>query len=689
MASSREIEKLERQYKENPEGMIFAPLANAYRNSGQPERAIEILTRGLELHPHHAPARIVLGRCHLDLGDDPGAESAFAQVLELDQENVIALKALADITDRGGRYDESIRWLNYLLEVDRNNDEARDQLARVTEAKLNAPPPPPPPPEPEPVAEPEEEVSEAAAEPTEGPAPGAVPAPVPEREPDWAPPEPATGAGVDPPPPSPWQPPPLATEAMDWDDMTIAAGPGGPSDALPEAPPEDEAPAPPEEPAAPAWEREASDGLDFQVERGDDIVLRPSAQNEFQAPDASEGLTLRPGDVNEYQTPSAAEGLSLHPSDRNEFQTPSDSEALGSGFQAEEPEETEPDDSIEPVEGLIGLEASSVGDVPRDESIFSDELADWTPPPSVEPSILDEEPSAAPPEGAPPPPPPPTPSSVPFEESAPLPGTAEASEEEPPVRWSPTADEPIGLGDSEAGAEEESPSAADESEPIHQPPPEPVPVPEPVVSAAEPEPEDADLVVTETMAELYLSQGHRYEALEVYRVLARRSPGDGRLQEKVAALEAQGAEAVAPRSFAVGDTGGRSVRDFFKSLLSARPKEGEPAPGMEPAAAVPPQREEGGEEGGPVYGRPTRPAQDPLSLSAVFGEDSSPVPPAVRGQEGESGERSGEGFSFDSFFGAKRGKGGKPSGTTRSMRHSREEEEDLDQFNAWLQGLKG
>ena len=115
-------------------------MANAYRNSGQPERAIEILTLGLEHHPEHAPARIVLGRCHVDLGDDTAAEAAFAKVLELDQENVVALKALADITERSERYDESIHWLDYLLEVDRNNDEARDQLVRVKEAAEAQPP---------------------------------------------------------------------------------------------------------------------------------------------------------------------------------------------------------------------------------------------------------------------------------------------------------------------------------------------------------------------------------------------------------------------------------------------------------------------------------------------------------------------------------------------------------------------
>ena len=126
-----EIEKLERRYAENPQGLTFAPLAEVHRKNGDVTRALELLRPGLSLHPDYVPASIVLGRCHLDLGDLPAAESAFAHVLALDGENVIALKALADITERQGRFDEAERWLRTLLAIDRSNDEARDQLGRV------------------------------------------------------------------------------------------------------------------------------------------------------------------------------------------------------------------------------------------------------------------------------------------------------------------------------------------------------------------------------------------------------------------------------------------------------------------------------------------------------------------------------------------------------------------------------
>ncbi len=134
-----EIEKLERRFHENPQGLTFAPLAEAYRKSGDPQRAIGVLTPGLELHPDYIPASIVLGRCHLDLIDDWAAEHAFAHVLELDTENVIALKALADIAERSNRFGEAAQWLEQLLTVDRSNDEAREQLERVRESAAQQP----------------------------------------------------------------------------------------------------------------------------------------------------------------------------------------------------------------------------------------------------------------------------------------------------------------------------------------------------------------------------------------------------------------------------------------------------------------------------------------------------------------------------------------------------------------------
>ena len=135
MASSGELEKLERRWAENQLGLTFAPLAEAYRKAGDPARALQLLQVGMAQHPNYIPAHIVRGRCHLDLQADGEAELCFLRVTELDPENVIALKSLAEISERAGRLPEAIHRLEMLLDIDRNNEEARGQLDRVREIR--------------------------------------------------------------------------------------------------------------------------------------------------------------------------------------------------------------------------------------------------------------------------------------------------------------------------------------------------------------------------------------------------------------------------------------------------------------------------------------------------------------------------------------------------------------------------
>ena len=131
VAYTSEIEKLEKRWAENPKGRNFAPLADAYRKAGELDRALELCTAGLERHPDYVSAHIVFGRCLIDQKNDPGASQVFRKVLALDPENVLALKILAEIAERGGRSDEAAEWLSRLLAADPMNGDAAEHLARA------------------------------------------------------------------------------------------------------------------------------------------------------------------------------------------------------------------------------------------------------------------------------------------------------------------------------------------------------------------------------------------------------------------------------------------------------------------------------------------------------------------------------------------------------------------------------
>ena len=557
-----EIEKLERRYAENPQGLTFAPLAEVHRKNGDVARALELLRPGLTLHPDYIPASIVLGRCHLDLGDLPAAEAAFTHVLALDGENVIALKSLADITERLFRFDEAERWLRTLLAVDRSNDDARDQLGRVETARRQA--------EAASSAAPDAATADvgpdapaaaesaAAAPVAQAEAPPAVsPPPLPEAPRDamlgWV--SQSERASAD-------EAVPLALEELD---LSVESGP----------PPEGielEEPVTLEEPVHPLAgivglsdsQRDALDtgtldsleiSEEFRVETAEDIVLQSSGGSEFQVANASEELLT------------------------------------GRGFGLTEP----------PPPPMPATERSPLdADIPPIE-------AEREPEPASTPAAA---------ESVPPPP---------MERAAP---------------WA-------------------------------------APVAEP------PRRVEADLLVTESMAELLAEQGHAAEALTVYRHLESRSAGEPRFAEKIAELERAAATRVPEPAAAAGpippapprpaysvlETHGQSVQAFLRGVFGARLPAGSIPSHAEPARATAADPE----------GAPTRPAHDSLSLSSVFGEESTPTPPAVSATGG--GGQSG--VSYDEFFGAPGA-----STTPRSPRAPDSKSDDLDQFHAWLQNLK-
>jgi tetratricopeptide repeat protein len=290
-----EIEKLERRYAENPQGLTFAPLAEVHRKNGDIPRALELLRAGLELHPNYIPASIVLGRCHWDLGDLPAAESAFAHVLRLDDENVIALKSLADINERLERFSEAQRWLHRLVSIDRSNEEARQQLTRLETSK-------------EPGAR---EIVAAKAEPLEAKSPAAVPSPPPAAPAEIAPieltvdvVEPAPRAqpvkpSVEPAASKKEEPQPSAKlEFLDTSEPAL------PAEAAASNPPEEPAPlpglisaefVPPKDGGYklhPELTQEFVSGKDspdrLDVEITEDVELQSSGAAEFRVPNAAE-----------------------------------------------------------------------------------------------------------------------------------------------------------------------------------------------------------------------------------------------------------------------------------------------------------------------------------------------------------------------------------------------------------------
>jgi tetratricopeptide (TPR) repeat protein len=260
------------------------------------------------------------------------------------------------------------------------------------------------------------------------------------------------------------------------------------------------------------------------------------------------------------------------------------------------------------------------------------------------------------------------------------------------------------------------------------------PAPTPPVVDSPPAPaaaQDASAAfVTETMAELYVKQGHREQALDVYRQLVQRQPNDTALAARLRELEGGAQQAPPPRSepaeprVDVAAGAGPTIREFLWTIAGFRPRgdeaqnETSPASQSMPAAAPPPNEapsalrrsgsvsdslstlfagaEHAGASGVDEFadafrrppesshaeptslpGRPSTPAASELSLDHVF-RHATPA----------AGNQSHGSFSFDQFFSQQaqqdvRGRDAEPSGE-----ESAGLSDDIQQFNAWLEGLK-
>jgi tetratricopeptide (TPR) repeat protein len=258
------------------------------------------------------------------------------------------------------------------------------------------------------------------------------------------------------------------------------------------------------------------------------------------------------------------------------------------------------------------------------------------------------------------------------------------------------------------------------------------------VPAAEDAAEGPGAFVTETMATLYLEQGHYDAAIDIYRQLVAQRPDDIALRDRLHAAEERAwghehalgasilgddvAEAPAARTF-----GGPTIRDFLTGILyrrsmtvteevplpveegadvaapletadaesetaeaplpraNATPSSGDSVgsslgalfSGADAAAtADEPQAESalGGKLVTPTTGTPAHRATNELSLDHVFKANTG------RGPSDQS-------FSFDQFFSEGAAEQGSPNAEPAHEARP-DSTDDIAQFNAWLNGLK-
>ena len=128
LTDNPELEALYQKYENAPDSHVFAPLADAYRKAGMLEEAAAICDKGVAKHPQYTSGYVVQGKCYYDLDQPDKSERAFRRVLELDQNNLVALKYLGMILLGRGEKDGAMEHFKHVLALDPDNKEIKFKL---------------------------------------------------------------------------------------------------------------------------------------------------------------------------------------------------------------------------------------------------------------------------------------------------------------------------------------------------------------------------------------------------------------------------------------------------------------------------------------------------------------------------------------------------------------------------------
>ena len=129
-----EIQRFEEQFRRQPESLVFARLADAYRKAGQPDRALAVLEEGLRRHPDYPSGHIVQARVLRDLGRIDETLESFRRVLELDGANLVAIRELAGLAEERGDLGEALHWYRRLAGIDPTDPQVERKVAELESA---------------------------------------------------------------------------------------------------------------------------------------------------------------------------------------------------------------------------------------------------------------------------------------------------------------------------------------------------------------------------------------------------------------------------------------------------------------------------------------------------------------------------------------------------------------------------
>ncbi|MCX8093859.1 MAG: tetratricopeptide repeat protein [Candidatus Goldbacteria bacterium] len=130
-----EIEELKKKLSQNPDSLIFVPLADAYRKAGLYDEAIEVCKKGLEKHPTYTSARVVLGRVYIEKNKFDEAIQELKKVESVDSDNIMVHTMLGNMYLKKKMYAEAVEQFQRVLSINPEDVEIQEKLKEALSAK--------------------------------------------------------------------------------------------------------------------------------------------------------------------------------------------------------------------------------------------------------------------------------------------------------------------------------------------------------------------------------------------------------------------------------------------------------------------------------------------------------------------------------------------------------------------------
>ncbi|HPD18443.1 MAG: tetratricopeptide repeat protein [Candidatus Goldbacteria bacterium] len=134
-ALTAEIEELKKKLSQNPDSLIFVPLADAYRKAGLHDEAVEVCKKGLEKHPSYTSARVVLGRIYIEKNKFDEAIQELQRVEAVDADNIMVHIMLGNTYLKKKMYAEAVEQFQKVISINPEDVEIQEKLKEALSAK--------------------------------------------------------------------------------------------------------------------------------------------------------------------------------------------------------------------------------------------------------------------------------------------------------------------------------------------------------------------------------------------------------------------------------------------------------------------------------------------------------------------------------------------------------------------------